>query len=555
MSFLRLRLKMSSIVNHALHGKSRESTIQNVKTEGSSTRIFSRAIVLHTLCDPSLRDTDIDKNIIDNLLNKNDYFDAPRNSLVCRLIDDGLGRVETSDYVCFPFFSSHFSLPVKAGEQIWVFFEHSGATVERPYWMSRISGPIFVEDANFSHLERKVQRTDFKTDENDEQYNDGSGNYDTPRKLTFQNGNPDLPELSSLGGNNEKYNEIIKTSKEFDQNVFEPIPRVTKRPGDLVLQGSNNSSIVLGSNIGWDLKNRPSVDTKQSAASSQKINAGSVDIVVGRGRIFKSNKDESTKKRNESPDKSTKPLIVENQFGFETDKNVVTQQNESDSKKKGNLRTNPQEGDADFLLDASRILLSEDMSVDTLFVTGLEGIHKRFDKPVEDLSGPTIVLKTDHIRIVAKKTNTQKTKQAEPQEVQDFSENGSIRIIKEGNPKEDLATLSLEEDGTVHIAGSKIFFGRNPDDGGEGGGPGEGGSQPYVKYSDLNDLLTGILTDIKSFATSLQTNFNANTTPGFGAPNPSLISSAIGECQKLMTDMDSRIKQIPKIKSKRIFGE
>ena len=546
---------MSKAVNMALHGVSREDSTQESQKNNFETRILSRAVVLHTLCDPSLRNVDTDKDIISKIRNKDDYLTAPRNSIVCRLIDDGKGRIETSDYVSFPFFSSHFSLPIKAGEQIWVFFERTDSLSDRPYWMSRISGPLFVEDANFTHLERRNQNTDPKSSQNN--LDDGSGNYDSPRKLKFQNGNPDTPELTSLGGDDEKYDDIIKSSKEADQVTFEPVPRITKRPGDLVLQGSNNTSIVLGHGDAWDLQNRPTDKTAQSVTGLdlQSVSAGTIDIVSGRGRIFKSKKDEALENRNIGPDKSTKPLIVENQFGFEVDKNIVTQQDEATAKKKGNINSNPQEGDPDLLLDASRILLSTNMEVDKSFGTGLDGVNKRFDTPIADLTGPSIVSKSEHIRIVARKTSIQKTTSSEPKEIKDFPENGSIRIVKEGNPKEDLASLTMEKDGVVHIGGSKIFFGRSQADGGDGQGPGPGGSQPYIKYSELEKLLNGAFTDIKTFATSLQANFNINTTPGFGAPNPALIASAVGECQNLMTAMDSRIKQIKNIQSKRIFGE
>ena len=63
--------------------------------------------------------------------------------------------------------------------------------------------------------------------------------------------------------------------------------------------------------------------------------------------------------------------------------------------------------------------------------------------------------------------------------------NGSVRIVKEGNKDEDLATIVLLPDGTIQISGSKIFLGRSTKDAGIGGGPGPGEMQPYVKYQEL----------------------------------------------------------------------
>jgi len=114
--------------------------------------------------------------------------------------------------------------------------------------------------------------------------------------------------------------------------------------------------------------------------------------------------------------------------------------------------------------------------------------------------------------------------------------------------------ISLEDDGEVQVSGSKIFLGRKTDDGGAGGGPGPGESQPYIRYSDLDALLQAILDDIKNFAQSLQQNFMTSATPGFGGPDPCLIKS-VKDCASLVTSIEKRRSEIKNIKSKRIFGE
>ena len=219
-------------------------------------------------------------------------------------------------------------------------------------------------------------------------------------------------------------------------------------------------------------------------------------------------------------------------FGnFETDKNIATQQDEKTFKQKGNAKVNPQEGDPDYLLDDSRVLLSSKMEVDKEFATGPNDVATKFDAPVTDMSGATIAVKSDHIRIVARKNQLQKNSSNEPDDItnQNPLSNGSIRIIKEGEKNSDLASIVIEPDGSIHISGSKIFFGRKTDDGGAGTGPGPGESQPYVRYKQLEDLLNKLFDSLNAFANSLKSNFLANTTPGFGAPNPALIASANAE--------------------------
>lgn len=524
--------------------------------------VFTRAIVLQTLNDPSLRDPDADKTLISTLRNKDYYFRAPRNSIICRVISERKGLITNSDFVCFPFFSSHVMLPVKAGEQVWLFME----LPERPYWLSRIPEPIHVEDANFTHGDRRINR-DFKGQLTGSAADDGSGNFDDPRKLKFQNGNPVKNDMATIFGDQTAIISLITGSKEFSVTSLEPVPRVTKRPGDLILQGSNNTTIRLGTDMGWnaDAAARPDVSNDKSIASKLPngqtklpIGLGAIDIVTGRGRYFQDATAEKavTTKKDGTPQKNTtRPYIEETVIDgvFETDKNVATLQEEAISKSKGNFKTNPQEGDPDFLIDASRVYVSSKSEIDKMLNTGLNGTAKAFENPIEDKVGATVSLKSDHVRIVARKSGAT----GSPDDIgnENPPTNGTIRIVKEGDPSSDLATITIEADGTIQISGSKIFLGRKTDDGGAGTGPGPGESQPYVLYQQLEDLLTKTYDDLKSFVQKLQANFSSNTTPGFGGPNPALIKSAADECAQLIAAIDTRKSEIETLKSARIFGE
>lgn len=547
-------MRNSAIATTAFGGSPQSLNSQDT----GAFRVINRAVVIETLNDPSLRDEEDDKEIIEKLRNKSDYFIAPRNSIICRITTDQRGKVENSDYVCYPFFSSHLMMPVKPGEHVWILFEQPNAIMVRPFWLSRIPGPIYVEDANYTHLDRVFQENTPREKGSDSE-DDGSGNFENPRKLKFQNGNPNVPELAPLAGGQETYEEIIKKSKEFKFLKFEPVPRVTKRPGDLVLQGSNNSSITLGSTMGWDLALRPDENTKKSLSFTQNSLDGSVDIVSGRGRIYQGLSSEKTKPKNKSSKNSTRPIVEENVFGYEVDKNVATQQDTTEFLKKGNLKTNPQEGDPDFLLDASRVHVTSNMKVDSVLGTGPSGVATNFDSPIQDKTGPAIVVKSDHIRIVARKNKIQKSEGKEPDDVSNQISNGTIRIVKEGNKKEDLASIVIESDGTIQISGKKIFLGRQSSDGGEGTGPGDseaaGNSQPYVKYKELETLLEKTYDNLIKFVQDLQQNFLKNTTPGFGGPNPALLASAAKECTQFITAAKKRKSEIKKIRSKRIFGE
>lgn len=505
----------------------------------AALKTFEQAIVIETLCDPALRATstdELEKIKKDyQLVNFDDYLRAPRNSIICRAIAD------QNTYVTFPFFSSHVSLPVKSGETVWIYRQFlSNNSSFRPYWLSRVPGEISTEDANFTCEDRK-NFLDYKNDKVD----DESGNRLTPRKLKFPSG--DWRTWTNETPKSEKtYLNFITGSKEFGQTKISAVPRITKRPGDLVLQGSNNSSITLGTLYGWNSSLRPSKDSGSSIATKSPADSASIDIVVGRGRLFSSELDESKKPKNEAPVNSTKPLIVENESGFEVDKGVASVQDKSDRQIKGNTRTNPQEGDPDYLLDASRVMLSDNAKIDNILDTGPNGLPKKISGSIKDLAGASIAIKSDHVRIVARKTKDRNSGN-EPDDVSEI--NGSIRIVKEGTSGDqgDLATILIEPDGTIHISGSKIYIGRAKGDGAKDGDALEGG-QPYIRYKQLEKLWQDTMSALDTFCTTLA----QHVTPGMGAPSPQITKAAVD----LKAAIASNLKpNIERVKSERIFGE
>lgn len=515
-----------------------------------SALTLHRGIVIETLCDPSLRTDELPETLI-NDLNRSLYRIAPRNSVVCRLITDGTSSSNESDIICFPFFSSHLALPVKSGEQVWIMRERLTAEKSNVihYWLSRVPGSIEYEDANFTSFTRNTVTLLTSSVEPGEKRSVGAPNVDSE-------------ELTALiDGEESAIEDIIKNSVEFKQNIFEPTPRITKRPGDLVLQGSNNTSIVLGSNNrGFTLGERPKEKEASSTSKVPDPKAGTIDLVAGRGRYFETDEDEIKKSRKKKEaienENSTKPFVIKSSLGFETDKNPQESQDrdaESDDTVEGhsppdlgNLKSNPSEGDPDFIVDASRIYISEKTDIDNRM--GLDKIvAKGFAadyKPVE--ASPCVAVKSDHVRIVARHLpNKAYDSEILPPKFKDAA--GTIRIIKEGDPDKDLACIYIESDGTVQISGSKIFLGRNTTDGGRGQGPADGESQPYVRYSDLEKLWQDTMGALDEFCQTLST----HVTPGYGAPSPQISQAASALKGKVATLKT----QIEEVKSERIFGE
>jgi len=65
----------------------------------------------------------------------------------------------TENFVCLPFFSSHFKVPVKPGEYIWVYpyvnFNQQDVIING-YWLSRVHASKFSEDVNYTFNDRDI---------------------------------------------------------------------------------------------------------------------------------------------------------------------------------------------------------------------------------------------------------------------------------------------------------------------------------------------------------------------------------------------------------------
>lgn len=507
-----------------------------------NANIFEKALVLEVLCDPSERLDIPPENLKDS--QESIYRIAPRNSLICRVLSTGNSKSTKNDIVCFPFFSSHISMPAKAGELVWIFNQSLFDTTfgGRTYWFTRISDIVELEDVNITAFSRAIY-----------------GSLQNPEKvdriLNFNNG--DENSDGYIDGNIDAIKNIIENSLEKNSIQIEPIPRLTKRPGDLVLQGSNNTTIILGNDRGFDFSKRPNQDKNSNASEKFDKKSGTIDIVSGRGRYFVDESNLAKKGRNNQEaagiKNSTQPFIAKNNLEkFETDKNPAETQQRSIEKENGfspgepgDLKTNPVEGDPDFLVDASRVYVSEKSDIDKKL--GLDQIKaKGFAAQFEPVSpAPCIAVKSDHVRIVARKVPLKAVDGKLPD---GFNEaNGTIRIVKEGKPDEDLACIYIEADGTIQISGKQIYLGRQKDDGGAGNGPADGEAQPYIKYKELEELWGKTMDELDNFCQTLIT----HVTPGYGAPSPQ-INQAATELKAKLPGLKSEIKNL---KSERIFGE
>ena len=419
----------------------------------------------------------------------------PRNSIMVRVITGGAGKSSESLFFCYPFFPPHMCMPIKPGETVWLIDPVPGQGSDVLYWMCRAIAPNYVDDVNFTHADRAFMETNEKTE------------LDPPPEAPgFPNGasTDSTYSLSPPG-----YYETIYTGSFSNQAVnFEPVPRFTKRPGDLAFQGSNNTLICLGEDRGYTPTTRPKPDktdwesdarnvsnawikidgtlkddpagnwvedigtlgeppeepTKDEAPPPFKIRKedfkpkepeyrGTIDIVVGRGQV-----------------EGTQPLIIENDWKFqETDKNPVFFDKDSlqknpdkaiaasilkdiDKDPVSNRFMNPAEGDPDFISDLSRIYVSMKTSGDTNF--GLEFADFAPDVTPEAIDDkPFVIMKSEEIRIIARNDP-----EADP------PIDGSIRLVKEGVVGDDRCELNMLAGGFITMDAKKIIIGDGRDD-------------------------------------------------------------------------------------------
>ena len=266
--------------------------ITDLNTQQSPS-ILLRAVVVDVLYDLSLLDitSEVDYNedeefgtlreelasIVRNP--KELESDPPRNSIVAQPITLGMAK-KGGPILCYPFFPPHLCFPVKPGEQVWLISESPDMTEGPGYWMSRIPEPNYVDDTNYTHGDRKLGDTS-KPDEKSSDEDIVSPN--------FINGQGDADSFTLP--DETGYEDIVNESPAYMQFTPEPVPRFTKRPGDFVIQGSNNTLICLGEDRGWSAADplegpQEFSNATKTEEQSQRLEIGAIDIVAGRGRFL-----------------------------------------------------------------------------------------------------------------------------------------------------------------------------------------------------------------------------------------------------------------------------
>lgn len=349
---------------------------------------FIRMIVLDVISDATSDMFDEEKKSAWEELgisNIREYSDSlPRNTIIAKRVGEN-----SSPMFVFPFFPSHLALPCKPGELVWAMIENpENSNYDIAWWFGKVQTRHIADDVNHTHPARifeysmtpsilKMQEMEKASQEDPtKKVEPGEHVWNELRNgpVFEEDGNryTDAEKLILRGEEEDIFEKLITSSNASDLISYEVVPRFRKRPGDVVLEGSNNSLIVLGSD-----RTGPLEKTKFDSY------AGSIDIVVGRGQT------------KETFGKSASTTSI-----------LDAEPNKKGKELKKELNKSPDvlsktEGDPDFKNDKSRILISQRTSVDDNF--GLKSYNSRNFNINDDPQGDSsIVIKSDKLRFIAR---------------------------------------------------------------------------------------------------------------------------------------------------------
>jgi hypothetical protein len=290
----------------------------------------------------------------------------------------------------------------------------------------------------------------------------------------------------------------------------EPVPRVKKRPGDLMIQGSNNAVIILGQD-----RTGPVLRVTGSQGRDVIEQAGAIDLVTGLGapRRLPVNERTDPSEANHNP---TAPRVIQN---TRNKKEVYK------TPYKSQRMDNPKEGDPDFLRDLSRLYLAMKTKGDLNFKVqfgGESGIYPSSgdqlvqtiaDLPTDGQNGqPFAVLKSEQVRVIAKGRD--------PDNGPGYS--GEIRMIKEGTVSDkDLSLIVMTKEGRIvmvgkdvqlqtHEEGKVLLRCRSSD---------SSDADPIVLFSKFKEFAEDVYSKLEALRNTVADQLGNVATQGISVPN------------------------------------
>lgn len=394
---------------------------------------------------------------------------------------------ESSSYfISLPFFSSHFKMPLKVGEYVWVYkYERDSILFNssfdiNSYWVSRIHAFSTTEDVNYTYGDRDnligIINTRLSKDLENQSENVKGANKKREQKEhnKFLETKMVMPYTSFA----EKTFELDDDELSYINNYINNrshrfVPHITKLPEDTIIQGSNNTLIRLSS-----------VNSSNKQYNSDS-NQGEITISAGIGKFIKDDFEEikGTLINQEGLEHIDKEFVVTK---FKSNKlpNVVTYDNKEErlkhpefySTKEKDYKSSFFEGTTNVIEDASRLTLTEsyDFYDDTNKLLDRNLNFVAFSHSLEEVEVNSNLKDSEKKFMLGKFTKITRDQELDRNipNINMTSSSisllcrksvGEIGLIKEYNDKTSakdiVSAIRINKDGDISIDGSRIFIG------------------------------------------------------------------------------------------------
>ena len=169
---------------------------------------------------------------------------------------DKTSKIEKKYFISIPFMSSHFSLPLKIGEIIWIYpYEPAmneatkNDLVINSYYLSRVHSMLSTEDVSYCYADRDYSIFNpYNLDITNLPYESLNSREKIEYSLRIQDAasailRPSIDKFSD----ETKFIQSTYFNNAITAENFRSVPRVFKNSADTVLQGSHNTSLSLSS--------------------------------------------------------------------------------------------------------------------------------------------------------------------------------------------------------------------------------------------------------------------------------------------------------------------
>ena len=419
---------------------------------------------------------------VDNI---DDYEIMTKNCLIAYIIDGSEANKGKPPVICYPFFP-HLSLPIKAGEHVWLLKEEfHGRDVY--YWLSRKSGFKQTDDINYTHAERfgliedrlNKNNPGNKKTQNRGNLFDKSSDDEELDAAVYTSFDIPIQENLPIGLNN---NTIIKASHSFiNEFTAEPTPSVRRKCGDTLIQGSNNTLVHLTTEkFKTNVNNRrefTGLATEPDLPGRYPFSPA-IDLCVGR------KKEELTELKNTTGDSAVSGAVEILKGG----RGIGYSEFESyEIDKLGNLLDKSKKFDTSLSIDidatncGARLYLSNNCAIDETFGSSFDVL--------DTLGGSGLATYAEHNRMIA--DGSLRLTNRIGQSFLNMDSEGNVVIKSSIDNGQQF--LSLINNGVSRLqARDKIELAVSSDNDNEINTVDE----PYVLYSELKTILDKILSNL-----------------------------------------------------------